>query len=120
MLLLEIEEVFCNLDEQDFEEAFRIVSDRSDEEGWEYLKIPCRRVHIALGEYVEISPEQIAIVVEMLDLGIFNTRVKDTNGRELEENESFCILDIDAIQEILFNQHRYENTRLRLLGKFKI
>ena len=60
MLLLEIEEVFCNLDEQDFEEAFRIVSDRSDEEGWEYLKIPCRRVHIALGEYVEISPEQIA------------------------------------------------------------
>ena len=41
------------------ETAFEEMSDRSDHEGWSNLKNPCRRVHIALGHYVEISSEEM-------------------------------------------------------------
>lgn len=44
-----------------FEDAFREISDRADrlEPGWEKLRTPTRRVHIALGEYVEMTQFEI-------------------------------------------------------------
>jgi len=41
------------------ETAFEEMSDRSEYEGWGNIKTPCRRVHIALGDYVEISKEEM-------------------------------------------------------------
>jgi hypothetical protein len=43
------------------EDAFREISDRSDQDGWENFVKPVRKVHIALGEYVPISEEDIAM-----------------------------------------------------------
>ena len=45
---------------QTFYDAFREISDRADTcEEWREFRTPTRRVHIALGEYVAMSQEDI-------------------------------------------------------------
>lgn len=47
-----------------FEDAFREVSDRADTcKSWKSLLTPARKVHIALGEYVEMTQHEIETTV---------------------------------------------------------
>jgi|14_taG_2_1085336.scaffolds.fasta_scaffold00120_14 hypothetical protein len=46
---------------KNFYDAFRWASDKSDMwEEWAFLRTPARKVHIALGEFVPMSAEEVA------------------------------------------------------------
>ena len=45
----------------DFTEAFEWIEEKADTTSeWSYLRTPCRKVGIALGYYIPMTPEQVA------------------------------------------------------------
>ncbi len=47
-----------------FTEAFERIEEKADTtDEWSYLRTPCRKVGIALGYYVPMTPEQVASTV---------------------------------------------------------
>ena len=45
----------------DFTEAFAWIDEKADTtDEWSYLRTPCRKVGIALGYYVPMTPEEVA------------------------------------------------------------
>ena len=64
-LLEEVEEIFDMAIREEWEsvttfgDAFDHVSDLSDQDEWRHLRTACRRVHIALGQYVAMTQQEI-------------------------------------------------------------